>query len=391
MTSDSVAPLIPYARQYIDEDDVAAVCDVLRSDFLTQGPAVERFERDLCAATGARYAVAFSSGTAALHVAVAALRLQPGAPGVTSALTFAASANCMVYNDVRPTFCDIDPRTFTMDPNSLERKLKGGAKVVIPVHFAGQACNMAAIAELARARGAAVIEDAAHALGSRYDDGSPVGNCRYSDMTVFSFHPVKTITTGEGGAVTTNDDRLAARLRMLRSHGITRDPAMLSDHPGPWYYEMHELGFNYRLTDFQAALGSSQLKKLAMFIARRRAIVARYNTSFAGLTGVTTPYERPGLKSAFHLYVLLIDFDLLKTTRARFMEALGREGVGTQVHYLPVYLHPYYRKRYGFRPGECPVAEEYYRRALSLPLFPGMSDDDVKRVIRAVRAVCTPR
>jgi|YNPBryBLVA2012_1023415.scaffolds.fasta_scaffold06469_2 perosamine synthetase len=391
MASESRLHPIPYSRQFIDQDDIDAVCAVLRSDYLTQGPAVERFEHDLCVATGARHAVAFSSGTAALHVAVASLRIPPGTAGVTSALTFAASANCMVYNDIRPLFCDIDRRTYTMDPDALDRKLKAGAKVVIPVHFAGQACDMEAIAELARARRAVVIEDAAHALGSRYADGSPVGNCRYSAMTVFSFHPVKTITTGEGGAVTTNDDDLAARLRMLRSHGITRDPALLGEHPGPWYYEMQELGFNYRLTDLQAALGSSQLAKLGMFIARRRAIVARYNKSFSDLETVTTPHEKPGLKSAFHLYVLLVDFDRLDASRAQVMDALRREGVCTQVHYLPVYLHPFYRKRFGYKPGECPVSEEYYRLALSLPLFPGMNEDDIKQVVRAVRKVCAPR
>lgn len=374
---------IPYGKQWVDDADVAAVVDVLHSDFLTQGPRVESFERKLCALTGAKHCVAVSNGTTALHLAVAALNLKPGRSGVTSAITFAASANALAYNGLKPILADIEPDTANISVASVEKRLTKSTAVLVPVHFAGQPADMPRLAALARRRKLRVVEDAAHAIGSRYADGTPVGGCRHSDLTTFSFHPVKTITSGEGGAVTTNDPALYARMKLLRTHGITKDVAR---SPGPWYYEMRELGFNFRLTDLQAALGESQLGKLDAFVARRRALVARYDATFAGHPLVAPLVERPGVFSAFHLYVLRLDFRKLGTTRAAFMAALAAAGVGTQVHYIPVGRLPYYRKTYGTRPSDCPAAEAFYERALTLPLYPKMSDDDADHVVKTVLA-----
>lgn len=382
---------IGYGRHWIDDDDVAAVAAALRSDFLTQGPQVAGFEKALADYVGARHAVAVSSGTAALHLAVQALGLPGGRRGLTSANTFAASANCFLYNGLQPGFVDIDEQSFNLDPDDLGRRLRSDTAVVIPVHFAGQPCDMAAVASAVGGR-AAIIEDASHAIGSRDADGAMVGSCTRSDMAVFSFHPVKTIATGEGGAVTTNRTELYQALLRLRSHGITREPHRFR-HPeeaGPWYYEMQELGFNYRLTDIQAALGASQLSKIERFVARRREIVAAYNRAFAGRPWLQTPVERPGVRSAFHLYVVRLDFARLGKPRAQVMAELHDLGIGTQVHYIPVHLHPHYRERFGFQPGDFPRAERYYQSCLSLPLFPRLSDDDVARVVAAVAGLDTP-
>jgi len=375
---------IPYGRQSIDEDDVAAVTRILHSDFLTQGPEIEHFEAMICELTGAKHCVAVTSATAALHLAVAALHVEQGLEGITSPITFLASANCMVYNGLIPRFADICSDTYNIDPASIEAAMSDRTKVVIPVHFAGQAADMEEIAGVCARGGVHVIEDAAHAIGSRYPDGSQVGNCRYSVMTVFSFHPVKTMTTGEGGAVTTNDSDLFERLKMLRSHGIFRDFRAGDMVPGPWYYEMRELGFNYRLTDIQAALGVSQMLKLNWFVQRRREIVDRYNAAFRNVAWLTVPYEPPGLRSAFHLYVLKIDFQSIGLERAQVIGALREKGIGTQVHYIPVYLQPYYRRTYEYAPGLCPRAEAYYAQALSIPLFPAMTDAETVRVIDSV-------
>ena len=378
----TTSAFIPYGTQWVDEDDIAAVVEVLRGGMLTQGPAVPAFEEAIASYVGARYCVAFCNGTAALHCAVKVLDIPEGFEGITSANTFVASANCMAYNNLRPVFADIDARTFNVTASSLRARMNQRTKVLIPVHFAGQACDMPAIAALAEEKKAAVIEDACHAIGSTYGDGSRVGNCRYSLMTIFSFHPVKSITTGEGGAVTTNNEMLYRRLSMLRSHGITKVPDLLSQNSGPWYYEQQELGYNFRITDLQCALGLSQLGKLDAFKARRNEIIVTYNQAFSGLANVHVPYNAEGLDSCFHLYVLQIDFGALGLDRAAVMKSLAEKGIGTQVHYIPVYTQPWYKKTYGYKWGDCPVAEAYYQKALSLPLYPKMSNDDVEKVIR---------
>jgi perosamine synthetase len=380
--------VLNYGRQTINQADVDAVVDVLRSDFLTQGPKVSDLEAAICRLTGAKHCVAVANGTAALHLAVAALELPEGSSGITSANTFLASANALIYNRLQPVFADIDPCTYCVTAESLQERVTADTAVLIPVHFAGQPCDMVEIARLAAEHGLRVIEDAAHAIGSRYADGGHVGNCAHSDMTIFSFHPVKTITTGEGGAITTNSEELCERLRMLRSHGVTKQPGQLSRNPGPWYYEMQALGFNYRMTDILAALGVSQLARLENFVERRREIAARYNVAFESLEWLETPHERPAVYSAFHLYVALIDFGRLGRSRATVMQELREKGVGTQVHYIPVYSQPYYCARsYGHMADACPRTESYYERCLSLPLYPGLEDADVDRVIEAVRGL----
>lgn len=379
--------MIPYGTQWIEEDDIAAVVETLRQGPLTQGPKVQAFESALAERVGARFCVAFCNATAALQCAVKALAIPPGRNGVTSPNTFVASANCLVYNDLEPRFADIDPRTFNVTARTLADQIDADTSVLIPVHFAGQACDMESIGKLAADRGIPVIEDAAHAIGSRYLDGSPVGNCRYCAMTVFSFHPVKTLTTGEGGAVTTNDPLLHERLKLLRSHGITKDPALLQDNPGPWYYEQQELGFNFRITDIQCALGISQLAKLDRFARLRRQITETYDEAFRGLRHVSPPFRTAGLDSCLHLYVLQVDFEGLRTSRTAVMNRLQEQGVGSQVHYIPVHLQPWYRRRFGFAPGHAPVAVSYYEKALSIPLYPAMGEADVARVVEAIRAI----
>ena len=379
--------MIQYGHQYIDDEDIKAVTAVLKSDFLTQGPAVSRFENKICEITGARYCVAVSNATAGLHIAVSALNLSENSEGITTPNTFLASANCLLYNKLKPVFVDINPDTYNIEPDEIEKKITIDTKVIIPVHFAGLACDMERIKKTADAHNIKVIEDAAHAIGSCYADGTPVGNCKYSDMTVFSFHPVKTITTGEGGAITTNDESLYKRLLQLRSHGMTKDADLLTQNPGPWYYEMHSLGFNYRMTDMQAALGYSQLLKLKRFRKRRQSIVDQYNAAFAGVPYVKLPYRSPDQDSCFHLYVLQIDFEKIGTTRKDFMKELADRGIGTQVHYIPVHTQPYYKTHYGYKTGDYPIAEEYYEKTLSLPLYPALSDDDIQKVIDTIKKI----
>lgn len=372
---------LPYGHQWIREEEIRAVSRVLRSDWLTQGPAVVAFERALAKVAGARNVVVFSSGTAALHAACFAVGLQPGDEAITSPLTFAASANCVLYQGAKPKFADIDPRTGMIDPAKLERAITRRTKAIIPIDYTGNLCDWNKILPLARKHKLYIIEDASHAIGATYR-GKPVGS--FADLTVFSFHPVKHITTGEGGAVATNNREFAKRLRRFRTHGITRDPKDLKRHEGPWYYEMQDLGYNYRLTDIQCTLGLVQLKHLRQFIRRRTEIVRQYNLAFRKLPNVITPAVTPGAKPAWHLYVLRLTGPLVRHRRAIF-EQLQKRGLGVNVHYIPVHLHPYYRRRFGYKPGDFPEAERFYQSAITLPLYPAMKNQDVSYVIGSVR------
>lgn len=377
--------MIPYGRQEIRQEDLDAVAAVLRSEFLTQGPAVPRFESAVAARVGAMHALAVNSATSALHVACMALGLAAGDWLWTSPNTFVASANCALYCGAQVDFVDIDPSTYNLCPLQLERKLLRAEregrlpKIVVAVHFAGQSCDMPAIGALARRFGFQVIEDASHAIGGSCD-GEAVGSCLHSAITVFSFHPVKIVTTAEGGMAVTNDAALAARMALARSHGITRDPAqMVSEPEGAWYYQQVGLGYNYRLTDLQAALGLTQLARLEEYVARRHEIAARYDAALAPLA-VATPWRDPRHRSAMHLYVVrLPGADAAR--RRRVFDALRAGGIGVNVHYLPVYSHPYYA-RMGFEPREFPVAEQYYREALSLPMFPTLTGEQQDEVVR---------
>ena len=446
--------MIPYGRQSISEDDIEAVVRSLRSDFLTCGPEVEAFEKEFAAFVGAKHAVAVCNATAALHLAMQVLGIGKGDRVVTSPNTFVASANAAAYVGATPDFSDIDPKSYNLDPVVLEQNWKPDIKAIVAVDYAGQPCNMPEIARIARSHGAYVIEDACHGTGGGFQaDGRKwkLGGHPWADITTFSFHPVKTLTTGEGGILLTENDEWAAKARLLRTHGITRNPFEfigLSDSPsspssaispsqsaidaqpsairdqsslaerGPWYYEMQELGYNYRITDLQCALGRSQLKRLPEFITRRQEIASCYNQAFANIDWLKTPalsssspatrYPLPvasaasntldprlsTLDSSFsyqlsdislHLYTVQIDFPRLGKTRTEVMQELREQGVGTQVLYIPVYLQPWYRRAFGYAPGKCPNAEEFYSRALSLPLYPAMSDADVEKVIQAVK------
>lgn len=383
--------VIPYGRQLIDEDDIAAVVAVLRSDWLTQGPAIERFERKVADYCGVKYAVAVANGTAALHIAAAAIDLKSGDRLWTSPNTFVASANCARYLGTDVDFVDIDPRTYNMSVARLEEELDAAAetgclpKVIVPVHFSGQSCEMEAIAALAQRHGIAVLEDAAHAIGASYR-GRPVGSCAFSDLAIFSFHPVKIITTAEGGMVVTNRTDLYERLLLLRSHGITREPKLMeAENHGPWYYQQVELGWNYRLTDLQAALGESQMNKLDTFVARRAAIARRYDELLRDLP-LVTPWQHPDTANAWHLYVIRLRLDRIKKTRRQVVEELRAVGIGVQIHYIPVHTQPYYR-RLGFRDGDFPEAEKYYAETISLPMFAGLTDEDQERVVETLQCV----
>lgn len=379
--------MIPYGRQSISEDDISAVVRVLRSDWLTQGPAIERFEATVAAHCGVRHAVAVANGTAALHTACIAAGLGEGDLLWTSPNTFVASANCARYCAADVDFVDIDPRTYCMSVDALAAKLEAAEaagslpRVVVPVDFAGQPCDLAPIADLAERYGFLVLEDASHAIGASYSD-SLVGSCDYSAMTTFSFHPVKIVTTGEGGIITTNDDRLAERLRLFRSHGVTRDEALMDcESHGGWYYEQVALGYNYRMTDMQAALGASQMGRLEEFVARRRELAGRYD-KLLSLLPVGLPWQDPRSASAWHLYVVRILPESGKTRREVY-DAMRDAGIGVNVHYIPVHLQPYYRAL-GFGPGDFPVAEAYYEQVLTLPLYAGMTDEQQDAVVRAL-------
>jgi perosamine synthetase len=375
--------LLPYGRQWIDDDDVAAVAKVLQSDWLTTGPMVDEFERAFAAVAGVRNAVAVSSGTAALHASMYALGIRPGDEVIVASMTFAASANCVVYQGGTPVFADVDPATLLIDVADVERKITPRTRAIVAVDYAGQPCDYDALRELAERRGLALVADACHSLGGSLR-GEPVGSL--AQVSCFSLHPVKHITTGEGGVATTNDDALALRMRRFRNHGITTDHRQ-REHAGSWFYEMVDLGYNYRITDFQCALGQSQLRKLPSWIARRQEIAARYDAAFGELAAVSPLELRPGVSHGYHLYVTRFDPAQLRVDRAAVFAALRAEGIGVNVHYIPVHLHPFYRERFGTSAGMCPVAEAAYERIVSLPMFPRMSDDEVDQVVAAVAKV----
>jgi len=379
---------IPYGRQSISSTDIEAVVEVLKSDWLTQGPAIEQFEQAVAKACEARYAVAVSSATAGLHLACMAAGLKPGHRLWTVPNTFVASANCGRYCGAEVDFVDINPKTYNMDVVQLQAKLEVARQqnqlpdVVIPVHFAGQSCEMAEIHKLSLEYGFTIIEDAAHAIGGQYQN-QPVGHGQYSEMTVFSFHPVKIITTGEGGMIITNREDLYQHLLRLRSHGITREPSLMTQtSDGPWYYQQLELGFNYRMTDLQAALGNSQMQRLDEFIARRRELASRYHQLLSDLP-VILPWQHPETQSAWHLYVIQIDSTQTTKTRKAVFEHLRAYQIGVQVHYIPVHTQPYYQAL-GFAPGDFPVAEAYYQQAISLPLYADLTDAQQDYVVQVL-------
>ncbi len=380
--------MIPYGKQSINEADIEAVVEILRSDRITQGPAVEHFEEELAGYAGAGHAVVVNSGTSALHLACRVLDLGPGDYLWTSPLTYVASANCARYCGAQVRFVDINPATGNLSISALSSALEQARrdgdlpKIVVPVHFAGFPCDMEAIHALAREYDFRIVEDASHALGA-HDVSGAVGHCKYSDATVFSFHPVKSITTGEGGAVLTNNSALAGRLARLRSHGITREPAFMSGQSeGPWYYEQIELGYNYRMTDIQAALGRAQLVRLDDWIDRRNILADRYDRLLTDMPVITPSRPSTG-RSAFHLYVIRIDTAATTHSRAEIFGQLIAAGIGVNVHYIPVHLHPYYRAL-GFSPGMYPFAEEYYQAAITLPLFPGLSDTEQDHIVASL-------
>jgi perosamine synthetase len=376
--------LLPYGRQYLDEADIEAVVEVLKSAWLTTGPKVGEFEERFAAWVGAQYAVSFSSGTAALHASTFAAGLKSGDEAITTPMTFCATANCVLYQDATPVFADVSADTLNLDPSEASKKISSRTKAIIAVDYAGHPADLIALRDLAAQHGLVLIEDACHALGAEHF-GKRVGGI--ADMSVFSFHPVKHVTTGEGGMVTTNDAKLAQTLCQFRNHGISSD-ARQRQQSGQWFYEMTRLGFNYRLTDIACALGLSQIEKLDENLARRRAIASRYTRAFRELPGIVVPAVRDGAVPAWHLYPIRLKLEALSEGRGEIFRALRAENLGVNVHYIPVHRHPYYRERFGYEGGEYPVAEEAYERLISLPMFHAMTDQDVEDVIGAVSKVC---
>ncbi|PEK53704.1 UDP-4-amino-4,6-dideoxy-N-acetyl-beta-L-altrosamine transaminase [Bacillus toyonensis] len=374
---------LPYGQQQIDEYDIQAVVDVLKGDFLTTGPMVQQFEEAIAKYVGAKYAVSFSNGTAALHAACYAAGITEGDEVITTPMTFVASANCILYQGGQPIFADIDNETYNISPKSIEEMITNKTKAIIPVHFTGQPVELEAIQKIAKENNLIIIEDAAHALGATYKN-KKIGSI--GDMTMFSFHPVKHITTGEGGVITTNNPLFYEKLVQFRTHGIERNPHKLLENHGPWYYEMQFLGYNYRITDIQAALGISQLSKLDSFIKIRKKYVDIYNKEFSSLSEIIIPKQLPQTSSSWHLYIIRLNTKLLKCNRKEVYEALQRENIGVNVHYIPVHLQPFYQKL-GFEKGICPQAENVYEEIITLPLFPKMTEADVWDVIQAVRKV----
>lgn len=373
--------LLPYGQQWIDEDDIKAVIQTLKNPYITQGPKITEFENAIAGYVGTKYAVAFSNGTAALHAACYAAGISAGDEVITTPMTFVASANCVLYVGAKPVFADIDNNTYNIDPKSIEEKITSKTKAIIPVDFTGQPADLGAIREIANKYNLVVIEDAAHAIGATYNNRK-IGSI--SDMTMFSFHPVKHITTGEGGMIVTDSEKYYQKLKLFRSHGITKENR--SRNVGPWYYEMVDLGYNYRMTDIQATLGLSQFKKLDHFVERRKRLANYYNKEFANMPELITPKQLHSAESSWHLYVLRLNLGLLKADRKEIFEALLAENIGVQVHYIPVYLQPYYRQL-GYLQESCPIAEKLYEEIISLPLFPKMTEEDILSVIQAVGKV----
>lgn len=385
--------MIPYGRQDITQADIDAVVGVLQSDFLTQGPMVPRFEQVVASHVGAKHALAVNSATSALHIACLALRLEANDWLWTSPITFVASANCGLYCGAQVDFVDIDPVTYNLCPQALAIKLAQAErdgklpKVVVAVHLCGQSCDMQAIHALSQRYGFSIIEDASHAIGGKYQ-GEFIGNSRYSSITVFSFHPVKIITTAEGGMALTNDDELANRMALLRSHGITRDPLQMTrESDGPWYYQQIDLGFNYRMTELQAALGVTQMERLDQYVARRHQLAQRYNKLLDKLP-ITTPWQLPDSYSGLHLYVIRLQLDKISKSHSQVFESLREQGIGVNIHYIPVHTQPYYQ-RMGFQSGDFPEAERYYAEAISLPMFQTMTeaqqDETISKLLQALR------
>jgi perosamine synthetase len=372
--------ILPYGHQWIDDDDISSAIEVLRGDWITQGPKVDEFESRVAEYCGAKYAVAVSSGTAALHAACSVAGISKGDEAITTPITFAATANAVVYCGGKPVFADIREDTLNIDVAQIKKKLSVRTKAILPVDFAGHPADLGEVMAIARESKLIVIEDACHALGAEYR-GRKIGSL--SDMTILSFHPVKHITTGEGGMILTDNKEFYERLKVFRHHGIVKD----NFDQGSWYYEINAPGHNFRLTDFQCALGISQLKKLDRFVERRRQIASRYNEAFAGMEEIITPVEDRDANAVYHIYVIQLRTGLLKVGRKEIFEALRAENIGVNVHYMPLHLHPFYQKEFGYRQGDYPKAETYYERAITLPIFPKMSEQDVKDVIKAVQKV----
>jgi len=371
---------LPYGHHWIDDKDIASVVEILKSNWITQGPRVDEFERGVAEYCGAKYAVAVSSGTAALHAACAVAGISQGDEAITTTITFVATANAVVYCGGKPVFADISEDTLNINPEEIRKRLSPRTKALLPVDFTGQPADLDEIMAIAKERGLVVIEDASHALGAEYKERK-IGSL--SDMTIFSFHPVKHITTGEGGMILTNNKEFYEKLKIFRHHGIVKDNL----DNGPWHYQIYNPGHNFRITDFQCALGISQLKKLEFFIQRRREIAAKYNDAFSKMEGIIIPFEEDFIKAVYHIYVIQLRTEKLKVGRKEIFEALRAENIGVNVHYMPLHLHPYYQRQFGYKKGDYPKAERYYERAITLPIFPKMNDEDVKDVIEAIHKV----
>jgi len=375
---------IPYGHQWIDDNDIQAVTSVLKNDWISQGPKVAEFEKLVADYCQVNYSVAFSSGTAALHAATFAAGISNGDEVITTPITFAADGNCVLYNGGKVKFVDIKADTYNIDPKKIKEKISSKTKAIISVDFAGQPCDIDEIKNICEKNNIIHIEDAAHSIGAEYKSKRIGG---LADLTIFSFHPIKTITTGEGGMVLTNNVEYYNKLQTFRTHGITKNPKELKKNEGDWYYEMQFLGYNYKITDFQCALGISQFSKIEKFIARRREIAFRYNESFKNIKEFITPYEKPDVKSAYHLYIIKLNLDRLKVSRKKIFDALREKKIGVHVHYIPVHLHPYYQEKFHYKTGDFPISEDYYNSSLTLPLFPKMSKNDVNYVISNVKKI----